>query len=95
MKKLNKKRPERVVIITCGQEPTLVATRDAEGKVKLEQISVPKLDQTKVIDTNGAGDSFVGAFFAALVGDGCLQWAVMVGQELAKENIQRVGVEFD
>merc|ERR1712032_1457521 len=52
---------KRTVVITQGCDPTVVAVN---GKVTLHPIN--KLDATKIVDTNGAGDAFVGGFLAAL-----------------------------
>merc|ERR1712087_559194 len=52
---------KRTVVITQGCEPTVVAVN---GKVTLHAIN--KLDSAKIVDTNGAGDAFVGGFLAAL-----------------------------
>merc|ERR1711904_312631 len=52
---------KRTVVITQGCEPTVVAVN---GKVTLHAIT--KLDASKIVDTNGAGDAFVGGFLAAL-----------------------------
>jgi len=52
---------KRKVVITQGCEPTVVA---ANGNVTLHPIN--KLDSAKIVDTNGAGDAFVGGFLAAL-----------------------------
>merc|ERR1712007_371832 len=51
---------KRTVVITQGCEPTVVAVN---GKVTLQPIN--KLESSKIVDTNGAGDAFVG-FLAAL-----------------------------
>merc|ERR1711865_940864 len=52
---------KRKVVITQGCEPTVVAEN---GIVTLHPIN--KVDSAKIVDTNGAGDSFVGGFLAAL-----------------------------
>jgi adenosine kinase len=52
----------RVVVITQGSRQTVVAH---DGVVKT--VAVPRVDPTKIVDTNGAGDSFVGGFLAYLV----------------------------
>jgi len=54
------KKPRKVVI-TQGCEPTIVAIR---GQVT--KYPILKLDAAKIVDTNGAGDAFVGGFLAAL-----------------------------
>merc|ERR1712065_10801 len=59
--KVNASRP-RMVVITCGSEATIVAH---EGVV--DTYPVDKLDPSLIIDTNGAGDAFVGGFLAGLV----------------------------
>ncbi|XP_026826977.1 adenosine kinase 2 isoform X3 [Ooceraea biroi] len=54
MEKINNKR-KRIVVITQGAEAVLLAK---DGRVT--EHPVTKLPQDKVIDTNGAGDAFVG-----------------------------------
>ena len=46
-------------------------------------------------DTNGAGDTFVGGFFAALASGKKLHDAVAEGQELAALVVQNSGVQFN
>lgn len=58
--KKNDKRP-RVVIFTQGSKSTIVAT---EGKVN--EYGVDAISSDKLVDTNGAGDAFVGGFLAQL-----------------------------
>jgi len=54
-------KPPRKVVITQGCDPTVVAIK---GQVtKYPVIALPK---EKLVDTNGAGDAFVGGFLAAL-----------------------------
>ncbi|CAK9011034.1 unnamed protein product [Durusdinium trenchii] len=54
-------KPYRKVVITQGADPTVVAIR---GEVK--KYPVIALPKEKLVDTNGAGDAFVGGFLAAL-----------------------------
>jgi len=54
-------KPPRKVVITQGCDPTVVAIK---GQVtKYPVVALPK---EKLVDTNGAGDAFVGGFLAAL-----------------------------
>jgi len=55
------KKGHRTVVITQGSEPTIVAFR---GHVTLHEILA--LPKEKLVDTNGAGDAYVGGFLAAL-----------------------------
>lgn len=61
MEKKNDKRP-RVVVITQGANSTVVAK---DGKVT--RYDVEKIPEDEIVDVNGAGDSFVGGFLAALL----------------------------
>lgn len=54
MEKINDKR-KRIVIITQGANPVLLVK---DGTVT--EFPVVKLSEDKIIDTNGAGDAFVG-----------------------------------
>jgi adenosine kinase len=46
-------------VISQGKEPTIVA----KGS-KSTQFKVPPVDPSEIVDTNGAGDAFVGGFLA-------------------------------
>lgn len=52
----------RTVVITQGDKPTIVVK---DGKVT--EFPVPPLAPEAIVDSNGAGDSFVGGFMAALM----------------------------
>ena len=49
-------------VITQGKEPTVVAKGG-----KSETFSVPPVEASAIVDTNGAGDAFVGGFLAAYI----------------------------
>ncbi|CDW73100.1 adenosine kinase [Stylonychia lemnae] len=91
-KKVNTARP-RVSIITQGKEPVIVAvSKDGEVEVKEYEVTVLKAEQ--VIDTNGAGDSFVGGFLSQIVQGKDLETAVKAGIWLSSQVIQRSGCTF-
>lgn len=87
--KQNEKR-ERVAIITQGKDPVLLAS---DGKVV--EVPVKKLDAEKIVDTNGAGDAFVGGFLAQLVLGKPLEVCVQCGTYAAQQIIQRHGCTFE
>lgn len=79
----------RVVVITQGASPTVVA---AEGAVTLHPV-IP-LAKEQLVDTNGAGDAFVGGFLSQLVAGKSLAEACRAGNYAANTIIQRSGCTF-
>lgn len=77
MDKTNTKRSRRC-IITQGADCTIVAEN---GKVT--EYNVPKLAKEEIVDANGAGDSFVGGFMAALINGKTEQECVDAGHYAA------------
>merc|ERR1712100_901582 len=55
-----KKSRKRTVVITQGKDPTIVAINGV-----VQTFPILALDAEKVVDTNGAGDAYVGGFLAA------------------------------
>merc|ERR1711907_166737 len=55
------KSRKRTVVITQGKDPTVVAQN---GFTK--EYAITPLPKEKLVDTNGAGDAYVGGFLAAL-----------------------------
>jgi adenosine kinase len=88
IEKKNDKRP-RIVVITQGSESTIVAT---EGKVT--EYAVPALDADKIVDSNGAGDAFVGGFLAALINGKDTAESCKAGNYSASVILQVSGTEL-
>merc|ERR1711916_15818 len=84
--KVNASRP-RMVVITCGSEATIVAH---EGVV--DTYPVDKLDSSLIIDTNGAGDAFVGGFLAGIAKGQAVADCVQAGHTAAAMIIQTPGI---
>ncbi|XP_052765161.1 uncharacterized protein LOC128206616 [Mya arenaria] len=84
-KKENKDRA-RMVIITQGDLSVVVAH---EGKV--QEFEVIPLKSEDLVDTNGAGDAFVGGFLSQLIQDKPLADCVRCGNYAANLVIQRSG----
>lgn len=87
--KENKQR-ERIVVFTQGDKPTIVATG---GKVQTYDIIPIKAEA--ILDTNGAGDAFVGGFLAQLVQGKDIQKCVDCGNFAARYIIQRSGTTME
>ncbi|GLH01555.1 hypothetical protein R5R35_012862 [Gryllus longicercus] len=87
--KKNLKRP-RIAIVTQGQNPVILAK---DGIVS--EFPVPQLPPARVVDTNGAGDAFVGGFLAQLVLGKPLETCIRCGIWAATEIIQRFGCTYE
>lgn len=79
----------RVVVITQGSGPTVVASL---GKATL--YSVESLANELIVDINGAGDSFVGGFASKLVQGDSLANCVRAGHWVARTVIQFPGCTY-
>ena len=88
--KSNKNR-NRFVVFTQGLDPVIVASN---GEVILE-VEVAKLSKERIVDTNSAGDSFVGGFIAGLAQGFELSQCVKLGQAASKYCIQKPGSVFE
>mmetsp|Transcript_21417 Transcript_21417/g.29998 ORF Transcript_21417/g.29998 Transcript_21417/m.29998 type:complete len:345 (-) Transcript_21417:39-1073(-) len=87
--KKNTKR-SRMVIFTQGSKSTIVAY---EGKVT--EYNVEPLASELLVDTNGAGDAFVGGFLSQLVQGKDTSECVKAGHWAAKYIIQQPGTTID
>ncbi|CAJ1371444.1 unnamed protein product [Effrenium voratum] len=83
------KKPPRHVVITQGAEPTVVARR---GAVTLHEVQT--LAPELIVDTNGAGDAFVGGFLAAVSKGRALGACCQAGSYAAGTVIQHSGCTF-
>uniref|UniRef100_A0A8C9AAM1 Adenosine kinase n=1 Tax=Prolemur simus TaxID=1328070 RepID=A0A8C9AAM1_PROSS len=86
--KVNSKR-QRIVIFTQGRDDTIMAT-DTE----VTAFAVLDQDQKEIIDTNGAGDAFVGGFLSQLVSEKPLTECIRAGHYAASVIIRRTGCTF-
>ena len=76
----------RIVVFTQGADATVVAS----GGV-VTSYPVEKLEKELIVDTNGAGDAFVGGFLSQLVQGRDIKQCVTAGHYTAREIIQRSG----
>jgi adenosine kinase len=79
----------RTVVITNGSQPTVVAVN---GKVTLYPVIT--LAKEQLVDTNGAGDAFVGGFLSQLVAGKDVPECIRAGNYAANVIIQRSGCTF-
>ncbi|XP_073209262.1 adenosine kinase isoform X8 [Lepidochelys kempii] len=86
--KVNPKR-QRIVVFTQGKDDTVMATEN-----EVTAFPVLDSDQSEIIDTNGAGDAFVGGFLSQLVYDRLLTECIRAGHYAASVIIKRSGCTF-
>ncbi|ETN77805.1 kinase, PfkB family [Necator americanus] len=79
----------RTVIITQGADPVIVAV----GK-GVSLYSVQNIPKEKIVDTNGAGDAFVGGFLSQYIQGKTIKEAIECGSYAAGEIIQKHGCTF-
>jgi adenosine kinase len=79
----------RKVIFTQGALPTIVAC-----KGEIEKFPVNEIPDKDILDTNGAGDAFVGGFLSQLVQERPLSACVSAGHYAASVIIRTLGVIF-
>lgn len=88
MPKASGLRP-RTVIITQGAQEIICFSADEYKTYEVEQIPAEEM-----VDTNGAGDAFVGGFLSQLVQGESMDKCVDAGKWAAKLIIQRSGCSF-
>jgi UDP-glucuronate decarboxylase len=80
----------RLVVFTAGKSPAVWATSEGETG----EVAVPLIDGSKIVDTNGAGDSFVGGFFAAYAQRKPINKCILAGHYAAGVVIQHDGCTY-
>ncbi|XP_056292254.1 adenosine kinase isoform X1 [Pseudoliparis swirei] len=84
----NKKR-QRIVVLTQGKDDTAMCLSD-----KFETFPVLPIDPEKIVDTNGAGDAFVGGFLSELVRDKPMDQCMKAAHYAANVIIRQAGCTF-
>jgi len=87
--KINQSR-KRLVIITQGSHATAVCHDDV-----VTSYPVPGIDKSLIVDTNGAGDSFVAGFIAGFSLGKPIRTCVDAGHYCAGYIIQGTGINFN
>ena len=85
----------RTVIFTHGAKPVIVARcLPGSDEVELKEYPVTLIPKEQLVDTNGAGDSFVGAFLANLYLGNNFEEAMKAAIYLSGEVVKRSGCVF-
>ncbi|KAJ9638572.1 adenosine kinase [Knufia peltigerae] len=91
--KVNTQRP-RIVIVTQGTDPTIVAIKGQDKEAEVKEYPVPVIEKELINDTNGAGDAFAGGFCAGVVEGDSLETCIKKGQWLARLGLQELGPSY-
>ncbi|KAJ8013505.1 hypothetical protein DPEC_G00030480 [Dallia pectoralis] len=86
--KVNRRR-QRAVVFTQGKDDTVATVGE-----KVTMFPVLDINQEDIVDTNGAGDAFVGGFLSELVQDKPLEECIRAGHYAANVIIRRAGCTF-
>jgi adenosine kinase len=89
--KINSSKP-RIVVFTQGAESTVLVSSAAPDSPKI--FPVTKLSSDQIVDTNGAGDAFVGGFLAAHLSGKSWEEAVEAGHKMGAMCVGQVGPTF-
>ncbi|KAJ8981883.1 hypothetical protein NQ317_007274 [Molorchus minor] len=84
------KKPIRTLVMTRGKKSIFVLSNTL-----IKEFKTTHLEEDKIVDTDGAGDAFVGGYLAQFVRNKSIQDCVKCGMWAAKEIIQNHGCNFD
>jgi adenosine kinase len=84
----------RTVIITRGTEPTIVVIASRSRIWSVEEYGIIPCDPSELVDTTGAGDSFVGGFLAGLAKGVALVECIAHANYAANTIVKRPGCKL-
>lgn len=84
----------RTVVFTQGADPTIVSIGDSQRVWSVDKFDVIPIKPEDIVDTNGAGDAFVGGFLAGLARGETTAKCVAQGNYAANVIIQQSGCAF-
>jgi adenosine kinase len=95
MHRLLDSKKDRIIIITCGEDPVFASIYSAENKKVDFYINAPsKIPNEEIIDTNGCGDSFVGGFLAKFIQNESIEECLKAGNWASSVIIRNIGCSF-
>lgn len=87
-----RKEVGRLVIITQGERPVIVAQQSGESDVEIKHFECKPISKEEMVDSNGAGDSFAGGFLSQYLQGAKLEACIEVGSYAAREVIKLSGI---
>lgn len=92
--KEEEEKETRLVIITQGSDPVIVVKGVDGGECEVTEFPVERIDKNSIVDTNGAGDAFVGGFISQYIQKKPLQTCLKAAVFAASRIIQSSGCTF-
>ena len=84
----------KIAVVTDSANSTMIAQRcDSDTEISFYEVATPTVD--KVIDTNGAGDNYAGAFLYALSQHYTLPECGRLANEIAAQVVQQFGPRLE
>ncbi|KAK4523523.1 hypothetical protein GAYE_PCTG69G1419 [Galdieria yellowstonensis] len=84
----------RIVVFTQGSEPTILVIGTPSQVWLIKEYPIIPIEASNIVDTNGAGDAFVGGFLSGLAKGLTLDDCIARGHYAANVIIQRPGCTF-
>lgn len=81
---------QKKIVVTDGANPVYFYTGN-DKSIEVESIEVPSVNEQDIIDTTGAGDSFVAGFIFALMEGKSTRECVELGCEISAKVIKVIG----
>lgn len=81
---------QKIIVITDGANDVVYYKGDANG-IESKSINVPQVNKEDIVDTTGAGDSFVAGFIYELIRGKDVKECIDFGIEISSQVIRTVG----
>lgn len=81
----------KIIVVTDGANPVYWHKGNSSSGIESDSVEVPKVDPLEIIDTTGAGDSFVAGFINALMDGKSTRECIEVGCEISAKVIKVIG----
>ncbi|CRL03317.1 CLUMA_CG016502, isoform A [Clunio marinus] len=81
---------KKIIVVTDGANPVFFYEGNS-SQIQSDLVNVPQVDANEIIDTTGAGDSFVAGFIYALMEGKTTRECIEVGCEISAKVIRVIG----
>ena len=90
----NSVNKQKIIVVTDGANPVFFYQGNSSSGIESESVEVPKVELSEIIDTTGAGDSFVAGFIHALMDGKSTRECIEVGCEISAKVIKVIGCNW-